>query len=348
MMRIFTIANFSFLQLIMGIVVFIELLINFKKPLKLKLILMAIILACLWKGFGMLYMQSYTYNRWLSEQPSTILAGSFILLLAYLENAKFIFAYLLYAIIIIISLLSFSIYYSFFEQIPVYIPITQIANYIHYLWIGFTIATIILTLFLLFKLIVSPKKINSYISQLNNWAILITSVFLFSCIAFLAISMSNNPLLGNYINVILDTLLVFLILFRPNIINNNHLRSINTPFNPKQLNEIDESEFTLQFFYNKYYLQPDANLESFAQLVQSNPDNLRAYFKSHFKYNFKELINRNRIITFQELVKSGKSKEFNLDGLAMQSGFSSRFHLFANFKKYHGGSPSDYIKAFEG
>ena len=347
-MRIFTLANFSFLQLIMGTVVFIELLINFKKPLTLKLILLAIVLACLWKGFGMLYMQSYTYNRWLSEQPSTILAGSFILLLALLKNEKFIFAYLLYAIIIIISLLSLSIYYSFFEQIPVYIPITQIANYIHYLWIGFTIATIILTSILLFKLIASTKMINSYISQLNNWAILITSVFLFSCIAFLTISISNNPLLGNYINVIFDTLLVFLILFRPNIINNNHLRSINTPFNPKQLNEIDESEFTLQFFYNKYYLKVDANMEDFAEIVGFKPEVIRKHIATNYQFSFIELTNKNRVLAFLELVKTDKVKNYTIEGLAKECGFSSRFHLYNNFKKFHGGTPGDYIKTIQG
>jgi AraC-like DNA-binding protein len=111
--------------------------------------------------------------------------------------------------------------------------------------------------------------------------------------------------------------------------------------------------------YNLGKLKSNEMEEYINGLLEQNPDidkdeqRILKHVAKHsgdiFIYTcFKELINRNRIIVFQELVVAGKSKSYNLDGLAVQCGFSSRFHLFANFKKYHGGSPSDYIKAFEG
>ncbi len=347
-MEKFLLANLSFLLLVMSAVIFIELLLNFKKPLQLKLILLSIAFACLWKGFGIMYAFNYGYNRWLMELPNAILAGSFILLITHLIDASLSLFYRAYAFIIFITLLSLSIYYGFVLKVPLDVPITHISYYIQFIWCFFSVVTILLCLFLIFRLKSSEQKTNQYMSQLNNWAIYITSVFLTSCMAFLCIELFPSSALLKIINIIMDNLLVFMILFRPKFINNNHFKSSNTTFKVKLHADIDESAFTLHFFYHKYYVNPDANLESFAELLQSNPDDLRTYLKSHFKSSFKELINRNRIIVFQELVVAGKSKSYNLDGLAVQCGFSSRFHLFANFKKYHGGSPSDYIKAFEG
>jgi AraC-like DNA-binding protein len=57
------------------------------------------------------------------------------------------------------------------------------------------------------------------------------------------------------------------------------------------------------------------------------------------------LINKNRVLAFLELVKSDKVKNFTIEALSKECGFSSRFHLYNNFKKFHGGKPSDYIKS---
>jgi YesN/AraC family two-component response regulator len=62
---------------------------------------------------------------------------------------------------------------------------------------------------------------------------------------------------------------------------------------------------------------------------------------------FIELINKNRIDYFVTLVVNGNHKTYSIEGLAEMSGFGSRHSLYRNFKKYHGGSPSDFIQMNE-
>jgi AraC-like DNA-binding protein len=57
------------------------------------------------------------------------------------------------------------------------------------------------------------------------------------------------------------------------------------------------------------------------------------------------LINKNRVKYFIDLIAKGKSNDENLETLSQKAGFNSRHHLLRPFKKFHGGNPSDFIKA---
>ena len=60
---------------------------------------------------------------------------------------------------------------------------------------------------------------------------------------------------------------------------------------------------------------------------------------------FIELVNKCRVDYFVSLVKSGSYKNFTIDALSSMSGFNSRQNLQRAFKTFHGGTPSDLIKA---
>jgi YesN/AraC family two-component response regulator len=60
---------------------------------------------------------------------------------------------------------------------------------------------------------------------------------------------------------------------------------------------------------------------------------------------FSNLVNKNRVDYFVELVKSPKFKHYSIDALAQEAGFNSRNHLYKPFRKYHGGTPSDFINS---
>lgn len=59
---------------------------------------------------------------------------------------------------------------------------------------------------------------------------------------------------------------------------------------------------------------------------------------------FIDLINKNRVLHFVDLIKSGKYNNYTIEALSQLSGFGSRVHLHHNFKKFHGGKPSDLMK----
>ena len=48
---------------------------------------------------------------------------------------------------------------------------------------------------------------------------------------------------------------------------------------------------------------------------------------------------------FIELVRSPKYNQYSIDALAKEAGFNSRHHLYKPFKKFHGGTPSDFISS---
>ena len=111
---------------------------------------------------------------------------------------------------------------------------------------------------------------------------------------------------------------------------------------------MDDAIFINHFFYQKYYLKMDANMEYFAEIVGFKPEVIRKHISTNYQLSFIELTNKNRVLAFLELVKTDKVKNYTIEGLAKECGFSSRFHLYNNFKKFHGGTPGDYIKTIQG
>jgi len=67
------------------------------------------------------------------------------------------------------------------------------------------------------------------------------------------------------------------------------------------------------------------------------------FIKSQFKDSFQELLNRNRVTYFKELLKSRQHESFTIEALSEMSGFNNRQSMYNAFKKYEGCSPSEYI-----
>jgi YesN/AraC family two-component response regulator len=60
--------------------------------------------------------------------------------------------------------------------------------------------------------------------------------------------------------------------------------------------------------------------------------------------NFSDLINKSRIDYFINLIKSQKYKDYTIDALSEMTGFGTRQTLYRNFKKFHGGKPTDLFR----
>jgi AraC-like DNA-binding protein len=65
----------------------------------------------------------------------------------------------------------------------------------------------------------------------------------------------------------------------------------------------------------------------------------------HYGQTFNEYVNTCRVNYIKERLKDGDWKDFTMEGLAMEAGFSSKSTFFSTFKKQTGKSPAEYVKS---
>jgi YesN/AraC family two-component response regulator len=94
---------------------------------------------------------------------------------------------------------------------------------------------------------------------------------------------------------------------------------------------------------DRYFLQPDANLENFALRLNYTKSEVSEFIKKQNGDSFTELVNKNRINYFKEMLKSKQHESFTIEALSEMSGFNNRQSMYNAFKKYEGCSPSEYI-----
>ena len=338
---------FAFLLLSLAIILFFDILYKFKRPLTLRYLLLMVSIGFFWKGLGYFYYLNFSYNRWLIEFPNTILASCMVLILAHLKDHRIKLKYLIYCLLITLTQFSIIFYISYIAQLPLHIPSMQVSSAIKMVRILYSISTISICCVLIFKILRSLKQTNDYIAKLKNWYFILSFIFIISAFAFTSIDFASS--VKSYallLNICMNILYIIAILYRPNFINNSNIKlKTITPFSIKELDKMDDSLFIKHFFYEKYYLKLDANMEDFAEIAGFKQEVIRKHIATNYQLSFIELINKNRVLAFQELVKSDKVKNYTIEGIARECGFSTRYHLYNNFKKYHGGTPGDYIKS---
>ncbi len=99
------------------------------------------------------------------------------------------------------------------------------------------------------------------------------------------------------------------------------------------------------------YLEPDFNLQDLARDTSIPKHHLQLLIYKVKGMKFSEFINDYRINYMKEQVEKGVMQHKTLEGLATDSGFSSRATFNRTIKKYTGKTPKDYFgshdKAFE-
>ena len=69
------------------------------------------------------------------------------------------------------------------------------------------------------------------------------------------------------------------------------------------------------------------------------------YIKIQTTDSFNELVNKNRINYFKEMLKTRQHESFTIEALSEMSGFNNRQSMYNAFNKYEGCSPSEYINS---
>ena len=91
------------------------------------------------------------------------------------------------------------------------------------------------------------------------------------------------------------------------------------------------------------FLQPELNLNRFADILQLPAHHLAYYFREIKKQSFNDYINGCRIEYAVSMLRQGKTNDLTLEAVGVLSGFTNRSTFFRAFKKVEGVSPGSFL-----
>lgn len=335
--------------LLISVLVFFDVLIQFKRPFVLKLLLLLIVVCIGVYTFGHFFEFYYYYSRVIIELPIHILSIACINFIFQLYQNKLSRFVLVSSILIFLLGTLVPIYYNYKYGLNIYTtnyykhPLTKFN--ISIVRILINIYFFSLCIYYLLNILNKYNQTNVYFKQLRLWCtFLIGILMLFSVLGTLKYSLPNHTTIRFFGNIILLAPLI-IILYRPVFLNKMPINISFLSIFSSNINEkISADIFTLEFFTNLYYLKEKCNSIDLSETLGVSQEVLIKNIKVNYDMSFTDLVNKYRILYFIELVNHPKSKLLTIDALSKQSGFSSRQNMSFFFKKFHGGSPSDYVK----
>ncbi len=94
---------------------------------------------------------------------------------------------------------------------------------------------------------------------------------------------------------------------------------------------------------SKRYLDPEFNLQDLARETNIPKHHLQLLINKVEEKRFSEYINDYRILHMKDQIERGSLKNKTLEGLASESGFSSKATFIRTIKKHTGKTPRDYF-----
>jgi AraC-like DNA-binding protein len=210
---------------------------------------------------------------------------------------------------------------------------------------GFLITSMFYNIFKIHKQV---DKKNIYHLKIRNWSyfllIIVITMVLWLITAFI---LDKYPIANlkpdtRVLNSMVYSLLLVFVLFRPRFIDEADFSYTINKFSPQQ-SIINAQDFDFLFYFNHYYLKLDANIDDFALKLNHSKAEVLDFIKIQTTDSFTDLINRNRIKYFTDLLKSKKQDSFTIEALSEMSGFKSRKTMYNTFNKYHNMTPSEFI-----
>jgi AraC-like DNA-binding protein len=200
----------------------------------------------------------------------------------------------------------------------------------------------------IFKIHKQVDHKNLYHLKIRNWSffllIIVISMLLWLVTAFILdkYQIANLKPDTRVLNSMAYSLLLVFILFRPRFIDEADFSYTISKFSPQQ-SLINAQDFDFLFYFNHYYLQLDANIDDFALKLNHSKVEVLDFLKIQSTDSFTDLLNRNRIKYFTDLLKSKKQDSFTIEALSEMSGFKSRKTMYNTFNRYHNMTPSEFI-----
>lgn len=349
---------FNFSVLILSVIVFFDVLIQLKKPLLLKTYFLTLVFCV--GSYSFLMYSNYINLYVLLCFPilKFLLWASMALILSHLyiaKNKNWVYILLIIAAIVLIYSLYivylFSVKQDFsqivYTQNPVVIFTQKFSFKINLFprLILVSIFTFINTR-LIFLIFSKSDADNIYYTKIKNWT---KSFVILEFMSVVVFGIMNSLLLsyefGSTMLIVMATFVLLIVLYRPRFINAQSLKlTLSNNFRKNEEVVLTDSNFYTPFFIHHYFLREDATLEQFCiQNEISSNEQLQDQILKKYNMTFSNLVNKNRVEYFIELVKSPKFANYSIDALAKEAGFNSRHHLYKPFRKFHGGTPSDFI-----
>ena len=350
---------FYFFLFIFSIIVLFDVLIRFKSPIRLKIFFLLYVVSILVSSFC-LFIRSVPDQYILIRMVCPMLIGTsmvqiftnlYFIQLKRIANIYLVTAYAIYIYLIIyVQIVGYETVFPKYNSINS--SASQVANSINlpmYLDLFLDIDFIFFNLFCLYyiyNILFKFSYKNIYFKKIQGWTFCFFMV-IFTQILFILISfIFKFPNEFNiYIRIALGLTLLLIILYRPDFINKNGSKiSFGFLFKRDSLEtKINEIDFDFHFYNNMYYKNQTANLLEFSNIMGVSKDSLFNHIYFKYSMSFDDLINKNRIKYFIEIMKQPKNKNLTIDALGKEAGFSSRQNLYKPFKKFHGGNPSDLL-----
>lgn len=188
---------------------------------------------------------------------------------------------------------------------------------------------------------------NLYFEKIKIWTGFILLMTVMVIVANIAIAFTTDRVFwANCLTIFIGYYISLLVLKRPGFLNTSAKKiAFGHKFNLEQEAEVDELLFLNIFLQEKYFVQKDASLEGLANKLKVSTPFLSLFIQKKYNMSFSDLVNKNRVNYFFEIVQDPAFQNFTIDALAREVGFSSRQHLNKPFKKFHGGNPSDLVES---
>lgn len=334
----------------LSILVFVDVMIKFNRNLSLKLSLLGVIVSTLIISLGILYSNLNGYNMYLIETGRPFYVLSLINFFWILYKGRIGKKLMILEIFFITLTLAYLILLDFnqkerFIPNPFYSEEFRIDRAYIKILIGIFIS--LLVPYILIKTLKEHIAHNLYFEQFKKWSYYL--IFSLPFAFFIVIFLSNFNYEERYatMSLSLAQLMVLLfILFRPSFLNQRYSKKWQAvSFNATSKHLVKNDFFNETFYTKLFFLNKNASADELATLLSTTTEDLHAFVIQHYNMSLVDLINKNRVQYFIDMLTNSKSINDNLDILSQKAGFTSRHHLLKPFKKFHGGSPSDFIRS---
>ena len=358
----FSISNLYFSVFILSLLVLGDVLVKFKRPLILKFYFSILIIsiavvslifalnasklffvistlkAVTMVAFLNIYFRLFfnKFNIWIFLLSSTIIASAIYIIFFNLKNDLIIDADLSNVVPQTIGIPTSSA-----TNIFIFLKLTRLC----------LLASFIFSLAYFCFSVNNQKGLNNfYFNKIKTWSYFILTIAIALFIINFIVSFFNpSVLLMHILFNVQCTYVLILVLYRPAFLNRSAMKiSFGEKFNQDAIYPISENDFVHEFYTKLYFSKPEASLEHFAKELNLNANELYRFIYEKYSLSFLDLVNKNRIAYFLDIVQDPKFQNYTIEALAKEVGFSSRQHLYKPFKKFHGGQPSDIIDAATG
>jgi AraC-like DNA-binding protein len=345
-------SHLAIVVIVLSLITMLEVMVNFKRPNSLKIILLVILLCIIAHSAAITFYFNYTAYRRLIVIPSAIFMIAslfFVSLLFQNKMSKYLLVFgitifVFQSINIIVYLFIFPVSKSLLvSDIP---PVGSAQSLFR---IGVLVCILFFIKSLLFTIIEKRKSGNIYFKELVLPATLIIILVGLICLINIlkTTSIIQDPIF-QLLYLISYFLYLLLILFRPKLMNQTDFRaSLIGIFNKPNAQKVPFTIFIDVFFTEMYFLNSLGSLEDLSQKTNVSPDTLNEFLIVNYGIGYTDLVNKHRVDYFITLINKGDSILYTIEALAFQSGFGSRQSLQKAFKKFNGGTPSDFISAIQ-